>query len=179
MYLLSLRADVITSCCGALFSSGKEGFMSEVASLPSVPAKFVFFASITLTILSGVYFYMKGRGAYLFSSLSAISFVTSIAAIISFISLYFYELPAHHCPFDILQKEYNYIGYPMYIALFTAAVCGMGAGILNPFRKKESLRNVIPLFQKRLVAASLMGYIVFLGISVYPMIFSDFKLYGY
>lgn len=179
MYLLSLRADVITSCCGALFGSGKEGFMSEIVSLPPVPAKFAFFTSIILTMLSGFYFYMKGRGIYLFSSLSVISFVISIAAIISFISLYFYELPTHHCPFCILQREYNYIGYPMYLGLFTATVCGIGAGILNPFRKKESLRDIIPLFQKRLVAASLAAHIVFLGISVYPMVFSDFKLSGY
>lgn len=179
MYLLSLRADVITSCCGALFSSGKEGFMSEVASLPPVPAKLSFFASVALTILSGAYFYAKGEGVYLFSSLSTVNFVISIIAIISFISLYFYELPTHHCPFDILQREYNYIGYPMYFALFTATVCGMGTGILNPFRKKKSLKNIILLFQKRLVVASLTSNIIFLGISVYPMVFSDFKLYGY
>ncbi|MDO8747136.1 MAG: hypothetical protein Q7J70_05690, partial [Thermodesulfovibrionales bacterium] len=147
--------------------------------LPPVPAKFAFFISLILTILSGVYFYMKDRGGYLFSSLSAISFVISITAIISFISLYFYEMPTHHCPFCILQKEYDYIGYPMYLSLFTATVCGMGAGVLNPFRKKESLRDVIPLFQKRLVAAALLSYIVFLAISVYPMVFSEFKLYGY
>jgi len=39
-------------------------------------------------------------------------------AILSFISVYFYELPTHHCPFCILQKEYGYVGYPLYLTLF-------------------------------------------------------------
>ena len=57
-----------------------------------------------------VTFYLKNKGAYLFASLSGIAFVVSLASILSFISLYFYELPTHHCPFCILQKEYGYIG---------------------------------------------------------------------
>lgn len=177
-YLLSLRADVITSCCGALFSSQKEGFISEIVSLQPSVARFVFFVSIPATILSGLYFYKSGKGIYIFSSLSAISFIISIVSIISFISLYIYELPSHHCPFCILQREYNYIGYPIYISLLIATICGTGAGILNPFRNRESLRVIIPSMQKRLLIISLIAYLAFLSISVYQIIFSDLILYS-
>lgn len=175
-YILGLRADVITSCCGALFSSQKEGFISEIVSIPPSVARFVFFTSIPATILSGLYFYESGKGIYIFSSLSAISFIVSIVSIISFISLYIYELPTHHCPFCILQREYNYIGYPIYISLLIATICGIGAGILNPFRYRESLRDVIPALQHKLSIVSIIAFLIFLMVSVYPMLFSDFKL---
>lgn len=175
-YLLSLRADVITSCCGALFSTQKEGLFSEITALPALPAKLAFFISISVTILLGLYFLRSKKGAYIFSSLSAITFVISLIAIISFISLYFYELPTHHCPFCILQKEYNYIGYPLYISLFIATVCGIGIGALNAFKKIRSLYHIIPGIQKKLAIASIISNIVFLSISVYPLLFSDFRL---
>lgn len=175
-YLLSLRADVITSCCGSLFGSQKEGLISEILSLPPEPSKILFFISISATILSGLYFYKSGKGVYVFSSLSAISFIISIVAIISFISLYIYELPTHHCPFCILQREYNYIGYPLYTSLLAGTIFGTGAGILNPFRDRESLRDVIPTLQHKLSLISIIAFLIFLMVSVYPMLFSDFKL---
>lgn len=175
-YLLSLRADVITSCCGALFSTQRDGLASELASLPVRPSKIAFFGSISGTILSGIYFLWHKRGAYIFSSLTAINFLVSIIAIISFISLYFYELPTHHCPFCILQREYNYIGYPLYISLFISTVSGIGTGVLNTFKKIKSLRDVVPKIQKKLTIASIISNIVFLAISIYPIIFSDFRL---
>lgn len=175
-YLLSLRADVITSCCGALFSPQKEGFISEIVSLSPSVARFVFFTSIPATILSGFYFYKSGKGIYIFTSLSVASFFISILSIISFISLYIYELPTHHCPFCILQREYNYIGYTIYIGLLTGTICGTGTGILNPFRDRESLRDIIPSMQRKLSIVSIIAFLIFLTTSVYPMLITDFKL---
>jgi len=133
-YFLRLSPDVITSCCGALFSIENGNVASEIAALPSIQMKTVFYFSIVSTAVSGIYFYRKGKGGYLFSSMSAVTFLVSLASIISFISLYFYELPTHHCPFCILQREYGYIGYPLYGALFGGAISGMGVGILMPFK---------------------------------------------
>jgi hypothetical protein len=99
--------------------------------------------------------------------------------VISFISLYFYQLPTHHCPFCLLQKEYYYIGYPLYLSLFGAGIAGIGLGVVNRFRNISSLKNIIPLAVKRLCFASVVGYAVFAIISTYPIIFSDFKLEGY
>lgn len=176
LFLLSLRADVITSCCGALFSAQKEGIVSEIISIPALPAKLAFFLFMPVTILSGFYTFRKGRGIYIFSSLSIISFIISIVSIISFISPYIYELPTHHCPFCILQGEYNYIGYPIYICLLTATICSTGAGALNPFRNRESLREIIPLLQKRLSIVSSIAYVVFLAITLYKISASNFRL---
>jgi hypothetical protein len=178
-YFLGLNPNIITSCCGSLFSVGEQSFTSEVVTLPSIPMKIFFYLAMTATIVSGLYFYRKSKGAYFFSSVSAIALLISLASILSFISVYFYELPTHHCPFCILQKEYGYIGYPLYLTLLGATISGMGVGVLMPFRNAKSLTHVIPSLQKKLTVASLILFTLFTLIVTYQIIFSNLILEGY
>jgi hypothetical protein len=177
-YFLRLRPDIITSCCGTLFSIGEKNLVSEMVSLPGSPMKVVFYGSTAMTLAAGVFFYRQGRGGYFFSLMSAGTFVISILSILSFISLYFYELPTHHCPFCILQGEYGYVGYPLYISLFGSGITGMGVGVLMPFRRVQSLAGIIPPFQKRLTLVSLALLMIFMGIVTYRMVSTDFVLGG-
>jgi hypothetical protein len=101
-YFLGLAPDVITSCCGSLFSVAGPGVSSDLAALPSTPMKIAFYGVIAALATAVVRFVRGGAGGYAVASLSVLGFVTSIAALISFIALYVYELPTHHCPFCIL-----------------------------------------------------------------------------
>jgi hypothetical protein len=175
-YLLRLEPNVITSCCGSLFSSDTGGVSADIAGLPIAPTRIAFYASIGLTCLSGLYFFSRSKGGYLVSLLSGVTGVLSLAAMISFISLYFYELPTHHCPFDILQGAYSYAGYPLYFTLGGGALAGMGVGLLAPFRKVAGLQAVLPGIQRTL---SLMATVLFFLFSVavtYRMATSDLVL---
>jgi hypothetical protein len=177
-YFLGLRADVITSCCGALFSEEAETIAGGLAALPRSPTKIVFFLSAVLTVRAGVHFMVTGRAAGLFSALAAFTMIVSLGFIISFVSPYFYEIPTHHCPFCLLHKEYGYVGYPLYFSLFLAGITGAGVGVIDRYKDIPSLRDAAPLLQKTLCLASMTGYVVFTMISIYPMIFSDFVLEG-
>ena len=163
-----MKADVITSCCGSLFSSERvEGLGSEIAALSPKTMLWAFYASVAMTIITGIHFYLRQRGGYLFSALAIITFLISITAIISVISLYIYEMPTHHCPFCILQKEYHYVGYLLYLALFGALVSGGGVAALISFRTIESLRAVIPALVRKLALASIVLYSVFTATVTY------------
>ncbi len=175
-YFLLLRPNIITSCCGSLFSPGSATLAGDIATLPPVPMAVAFYLSLAANVAAGFYFYRKNRGGYLFGGLNAVHFIISITAILSFISPYFYELPTHHCPFCILQKEYGYIGYALYGALFGSAVTGMGVGILMPFRNIRSLAETLPSFQKKLAFVSLVLSLIFMGVVTYRMLFTDFVL---
>ena len=175
-YFSGLHADVITSCCGSLFSVDRPGISGDLASLPSAPMLIVFYTVIAATLLCGAFYYRNGRGGYLFSALGCAAFVIGLASILSFVSLYIYEIPTHHCPFDILQKEYGYIGYPMYASQFGAAVAALGVGVLTPFRSHGSMSRVIPAFTRRLTAIALILYLLFTLIVSYKIVFSPFKL---
>jgi hypothetical protein len=179
LYFFGLEPNVITSCCGSLFSTDARDLSSGLASFTGIPMKITFYLSMAFTAATGVFFYLKGKGGYLFSSASAVAFVVSVASLISFISLYFYELPTHHCPFCILQREYGYIGYPLYISLLGGGVTGMGVGVVTPFRNIGSLREALPSIQRRLTLASLVFYLLFAIIVTYRIVFSDFRFDGY
>ncbi len=177
-FFLGLSPDVITSCCGALFSENSRGIASTLAGLPIRPMKYTFFVTVAAYLLTGFlsYRYTKTWLIYLTAFLAALFFFVSIVSLISFISLYFYEIPTHHCPFDILQKEYHYVGYPLYITLLGATVFGLFPGIAE-LMKAEG----IPLlhWQKRWLLTALLLLIVFFLIVLYPMVFSSFTLEGY
>jgi hypothetical protein len=176
-YFTGLHADVITSCCGSLFSMDKTGVAGDLPGLPAGPMMAAFYASMAATVLAGLHFYRRGTWGYLFSAAGVITFCVSAAALLSFISLYFYQLPTHHCPFCILQKEYGYVGYVLYATLLGGGVAGLGVGALLPFRSRSSLAGTMPLLQRRLTAVTVTLYLVFTLIVTLRIMFSPFHLF--
>ena len=172
VYFAGVKPDIITSCCGSLFSHESSSFSGDLASLPHLPMQIAFFTGMAFTLVSGIFFYLKGSAGYLFSIAATVTFLIAVASILSFICLYFYELPSHHCPFCLLQKEYGYIGYVLYATLFGGAVAGIGTGVLMPFRKTGSLARIVPVIQRHLVLVTLVCYLLFTLITVWEMIFS-------
>ena len=175
-FFSGLRADVITSCCGSLFSTDKRSLAGDLAGLPVVPMEALFFGGMALTVLCGIYFYRSGKAGYLFSFVSVATFVIAAASLVSFICLYFYELPTHHCPFCILQKEYGYVGYPLFATLLTGGITGAGCGALMPFRGRPSLSRVIPPIQRTLTLLTIACYLLFTLIVSYRMVTTSFRL---
>jgi hypothetical protein len=178
-YFGTMRPDIITSCCGTLFSAGSTGIAGDIASLPAPVAAAVYFAGAAAVTVTGLRFYLRGKGVGLFAILSLLLFLFSLVSVISFISVYYYELPTHHCPFCLLQREYHYIGYPLYLFLFAATICGVSAGAIDRYKSLPSIAEKIPLIQKKLCLAAVAGFVVFSLLAAYPMIFSDFKITGY
>jgi hypothetical protein len=178
-YFAHLNPDVITSCCGLLFGDSQGSLTAELAHLPPQTMQVLFFASAFALLRIGIQFILKGRPAR-GCALAGIWFTgVCLASLISFISLYFYQLPSHHCPFCILQKEYGYVGYPLYLAWLVLAVFSAGIGVLDRFRSLPSLREVIPGMQRRFCGVALLAGAAFVLITLYPMVFWDFKLGGY
>lgn len=167
-YFLNLHANVITSCCGSLFSSEQvEGLGSEMAALPASLMFWWLYGSLGATLAAGLYVYRSGKGGYLYAALTITTFMIAIVSIISFVSLYIYELPTHHCPFCIVMAEYDYIGYLLYVLLFGAVVFGTSVAVLVPLRTIESLRQVIPQLIKSMSVTSVLLYAVFACIVTY------------
>ncbi len=175
-YFLRIKPAVITSCCGALFTSESGGFTSGMIALPRTPLEVLFYISMAFMFFLGIRVYLKGRGGYLFSAAGIIAFLVSAGAFISFICLYVYEMPVHHCPFCILQKEYGYVGYPIYIALLGGTILVTGVGMLRSFENIDSLKLILPSIQEKLTLSSLFLYTVFIVIVFYELIFSNLKM---
>ena len=176
IYFLGLHPNIITSCCGSLFSGSGSGVTSSLSSFPPSPMKVTFFVTLAMAIGMSVFFYSTRRGAYFHGFISAVLLPVALASLLSFIGPYIYELPTHHCPFCLLQKEYGYVGYPLYLTLLSGTVSGMGVGILMPFKKRMSLVDVVPVLQKKLALFSFICYVLFTIIVLYRIITSNLLL---
>ena len=178
-YFLGMKPSIITSCCGTLFSSETQGITSAFVALPYVQMEVIFYSGMALTLALGLYCYRRMKYGYLFSAMSILMFIISIVALISVICLYFYELPTHHCPFCILQREYGYVGYLLYLALLAGVVPGLGLAAVVPCRNIKSLANKVPSIQRGLILISVVGYSLFFVIVTGAVVFSNLSLGNY
>ena len=180
-YFLGLDPEVITSCCGSLFSSASAGMAGELSSLSIRPMIWAFYSTVIIYIAAAL-LCMKSRTAFLRYAVTVLSlflFGISIAAIVSFISLYIYELPSHHCPFDIFQRPYHFIGYPIYLSLFCGVLFGLLPGFFQPLKKIGSLRENIEQVEKKWLLMSILFILIFVVISSWPIVFGNFTMQGY
>jgi len=177
-YFLGLDPAVITSCCGALFSGADDTVASDLASLPVKPTMAAFYGSAL--VLAGFGFWSRASRTFLprlgLAAAAAAFFVVSCASVISFISPYIYELPTHHCPFDILQGNYSYVGYPLYASLFPAALFGILPGFFHPLKRRPSLKEVIERAERKWILLMLVALGIFVTLSSLPIVFGSFSL---
>lgn len=178
-FFSGIKADVITSCCGSLFSEENEALAGSVSTLPPLPAMIAFYASLALAVLASLYYRRSGRGAYVVAALSALAFVMAILGMLSFLSLYIYEHPNHHCPFCVLKPEYDYRGYWLYVPLFAATAAGLGVGALQPFAGREGMRELIPAMSGRLAEVSAGLFVVFSALASFMIVSSRLQLLGH
>jgi hypothetical protein len=154
-FFLALDTDVITSCCGSLFGANRGTLASEVAALPPGPAMILFYSVLGATLAAGVASRRWPAAGYAYALLAVAAFAVSLLAVVSFVSLYVYEHPHHHCPFCLLKAEYGYQGYLIYVPLFLGTALAIGSGAVRPFTKVPSLAEAAPALARRLTGISL------------------------
>ena len=157
-YFLNLRADVITSCCGSLFAADATAAPAELsgwlATRDPAAAIAAFFAGIVAVFGVAGMVAVRGRGGWLLGLSGMGAFVLTLAAIPSFVSLYVYEDPHHHCPFCLLKADYGHQGYALYVPLFAATAAALGAAALAPFARRPALAARIARATRRLAFVS-------------------------
>lgn len=174
-YFLGLKPDVITSCCGTLFTSASNEAVGIVA-LPWRPVAVAFYSVAVLTAVAGLISLFKNRGMYMFSFASTLLFAVGGIALISYISPYFYELPTHHCPFCLLHQEYHFTGYALYLTFLTGGVTGLGVGAISPFSGIRSLETSLPGIRRELIIACLASWLAALAICILGVLFSNLRM---
>jgi len=177
-YFSALKANVITSCCGSMFSEESKTIAAEASGLEPLPAIWLFYGAMAAAIGVALWHWRRGSrvSGYLLALTSAGGFVAAITGVLSFISLYIYEHPHHHCPFCILKPEYDYQGYWLYVPLFVATAAGLGAGAMQPFARVPSLAKIIPAISGRFSGLTAAGYILFTALATWFVLTSNLIL---
>jgi len=123
---LSIDPTKLVDCCGVLYSSSAISYVSNLFTISPTILLSLFY--INLASLLIVYFYKQKE---LYAILSVTFLIISIITLIIFFGTYIYQLPTHHCPFCFLQKDYNYIGYLIYITLYIGTFYGVSVAFFN------------------------------------------------
>ena len=131
---LSIDIKDVVDCCGVVFSSSDGSYIAEVIGAPAYIQTSLFY---TVFAMMNYAYYREKKG--LFSILNVLFLLVSLTTLIGFFGTYIYEMPTHHCPFCFLAKDYNYIGYILYISLFTGTLFGSVLGLIK-FEKKQQTR---------------------------------------
>jgi hypothetical protein len=179
-YFTGLAPEIITSCCGALFSQGGGGVAGDLAALPVRPMMMAFYTTVGGFVLVAATC-LAAHSRALRVALSGLSLVllgVSLVAIVSFLSLYIYQLPTHHCPFDMLQRDYHYVGYPVYGALFGGVFFGLLPGLFVPLDRIASLRAAIRTAERRWLHWSIWSVVAFTVLASWPLVFGRMTLVG-
>ncbi len=153
----SINVKDVVDCCGAIFSTNDNTYLSKALSLPTWSLLGMFYINFILLVLSAVFKYR-----YIFATLNLLFILISLLSLVAFFGTYIYELPTHHCPFCMLQHEYNYIGYFLYGVLFIGTFNGLVVGFIR-FNARE--------LSKRLRVSLLFNFIYVAVVTLYPLIY--------
>jgi hypothetical protein len=155
--LLGIDVNSVVDCCGAIFSDKSGSYIALFLNMPS---------SLIVTLFYGLYalllFAKVIQNRYLFSFLNLLFLIIAIVSLIAFFGTYIYELPSHHCPFCLLQQDYNFIGYFLYIALFLGTFNGLVVGFVA-FKQEE--------LQQRYVKSLVYNLLYLLVVSYFPLLY--------
>ncbi len=181
-FFLNLNPSVITSCCGSLFSETQNTVSGDLAGWTAGRAIPAFFTMGVITLLSSAWTGWRGRGAVWLGVVSFPAFGVALGGVISFVSLYVYEHPGHHCPFCLLKSEYGFVGYLLYVPLFTATGTSLGAAALSLLGRRATREAA---FLERTVRATRVlgkaaftGYALFYLTAAWHVVTSGLRLFG-
>lgn len=181
VYFAGLEPEIITSCCGSLFSTAGKGVAAELAALPVRPMIIAFYG-VSL-VFAGLLLLCRWRSGWGWRSLLALTALgfggVALVSVVSFISIYFYRLPTHHCPFDLLQGRYHFVGYPLYVFLFGALFCGLVPQLLALLRPIPSLAGLLPAVERHWLTTGLLLLLALLALVSWPLLFGDFTMKAY
>jgi hypothetical protein len=175
-FFLEMEPDIITSCCGSLFTPEGEGVAAEISGIEPSTSLILLILSALAVFLSGGWYLRRSTGAAAFAAGSLAAFLVALVAIVSCIALYVYEHPHHHCPFCILKSGHGFIGYYLYVPLFLATALALGVGIIAPFRRVASLVEIIPAESRRFIKISMLGMLLFYAVAGYAILSSNLTM---
>jgi len=112
LYFFNINPNLPVSCCSALFGQ-LEGQNPLPFGLNKKLLLMLYGLFFIIAISSSIF---KQKFIALISTL--LFLILSYYAIVYFFGTYVYELPTHKCPFCMMQKEYYYVGYLIWISLF-------------------------------------------------------------
>lgn len=177
-YLEKLDPEIITSCCGVIFSDQDvDGFnllqgsnIKGVLLWYSVITGSTILTTLCMTkshkIIEQNRFVIAGANIILWLLFYLLSFIV----ITIIVSPYVYAMPHHRCPFDLIKYPYYPVGIPLYLFLHIGCLAGILASVSRMVQKKQGLESQALKYSRRSVWISVLFLLMFLVTAAWPPI---------
>ena len=181
LYLARLEPDIITSCCGVVFRETDASSLSFSKAMSGFFTTLLFYcvggglSVLTLSLVSKRFSISKKIRKSAISLLATghiLFYPYGLWIITNFVSPYVYDMPHHRCPFCLIEKEYFFVGYPLFICLSLGAFLGLSGSLVELFRKNAELKERINNFQNISYKLSIAFLLSFIALcSFYPIMY--------
>lgn len=160
---LSIDINDVVDCCGTIYSDSSTSYISNLFKIDILAILSAFYGTFISIYIAYIF-----KQKYIFSILNVMFIIISIISLITFFGTYIYQLPTHHCPFCLLQRDYYYVGYLLYSLLYVGTFNGIVVGFLdfsqNDLISKMKLSLLFNLFYLVLVSAYVIVFYVNNGV---------------
>jgi hypothetical protein len=170
-WALDLDMEVVATCC----SLGLDDALALTGASAGGPRAIAGWLAGGTAVLAAIACAVAWRkpstiAAISSSLLSAAALACAIPAILWIVAPHVYETPSHLCPFCLLHADAFGIGWPLFGALFCAAICGMGLGIVESQRRRSGEPDQIRAMESRLGAWASLLWLAAIAIAIFPIV---------
>ena len=183
LYLYNLEPDIITSCCGVLFSDQESNGYNLLNVMPTSGLLTLYGALVIMTA------FLTHRMSRQVGKTGVVAPLTAVSALGSWAGLYFfslvvitvhtspyvYAMPHHRCPFDLLKAPFQMVGYPLYFFLHGSVIGGISCAVAALVEKQKGLAGSAARLRCRAGRLSLIFLLLFLLMIVYPPLIYWFR----
>jgi len=131
-YYSSIDVTKSVSCCSVIYNSYGTNDTNLPFGLEIKSLLILFYLLYFLLILN-----VKSSFKTLKFMIYLLFALVSYYSIVYFFGTYVYAQPHHHCPFCMLQVEYYYVGYLIWLSLMVGLFFGMSGVVLEHFFKRD------------------------------------------
>ncbi|HUN64911.1 MAG TPA: hypothetical protein VMW43_02350 [Bacteroidota bacterium] len=147
LYFSTINPNIITTCCSITFDTTAAG-SSSVGIFSAIPegiiVRMFYGLSVAALMTDGLVLYSKRwmrTTGYVLAPITGVAhFIIVFLAIVHHYAKYIYGMPNHHCPFDMLWKEYYFVGYLIYALLFLSVISSLSICVTGLARRKQVIR---------------------------------------
>jgi hypothetical protein len=172
-FLLNLDLSVTASCCSVqldALAAGSGGFASGPRRLAAGLAPLAIAFSIALAYLATRKpVSLRVPLVALAGLVSLVALPIALTAAILEVAPYVFELPQHTCPFCLLKSGALALGYPLFGAIFLAAVWGAGAGASALLSRTAAARAALVSFARERLRREALAWLVVLVLGAAPI----------
>jgi hypothetical protein len=170
-WLTRLDLSITASCCSTTLDAARRD-ASPFWQGPRLVATWGALAGVPAAI--GVALVARrhpARVAVGLSGLVAIALLPiALGASVLEVAPHVYDVPEHLCPFCLFKADAWFIGYPLFGAIFLAAIWGLGAATAAAFSTGAQAREAFPPFARSRLARQACAWTIALGIGATPVV---------